>query len=131
MTAIGREACPPCPKTDDIREPENFVSELDGDMTDIADQRSDNTDVDNTCDCRGALTAAGLSGGSCRNELPPNSKFWNECGAPVTKIGHRRASTALVAIRQDGKMTLQSCRFLNRRDRRRSAEIKYCGTQYS
>ena len=55
-------------------------------MTDIADQRSHNTDVDNTWDCRGALTAAGLSCGSCGTELPPNSKLWNECGAPVTKI---------------------------------------------
>ncbi len=34
---------------------------------------------------RGALTAAGLSCGSCGTELPPNSKFCNECGAPVTQ----------------------------------------------
>jgi class 3 adenylate cyclase len=33
---------------------------------------------------RGALTAAGLPCGSCGTELPPNSKFCNECGAPVT-----------------------------------------------
>jgi class 3 adenylate cyclase len=33
---------------------------------------------------RGALTAAGLSCASCGTELPPNSKFCNECGAPVT-----------------------------------------------
>jgi class 3 adenylate cyclase len=32
---------------------------------------------------RGALTAAGLSCGSCGTELPPNSKFCNECGTPV------------------------------------------------
>ena len=32
----------------------------------------------------GALTAAGLPCGSCRTELPPNSKFCSECGAPVT-----------------------------------------------
>jgi hypothetical protein len=92
-----------------MREPQNSVSELDGDMTDIADQRSHNTDVDNTWDCRGALTAAGLSCGSCGTELPPNYTLWNECGAPVTKIGHSRASTALFAIRQNGKMTLQMC----------------------
>ncbi len=37
-------------------------------------------------DARGALTAAGLSCGSCGMELPPNSKFCNECGAPVTQV---------------------------------------------
>jgi adenylate cyclase len=26
-----------------------------------------------------------LSCGSCGTELPPNSKFCNECGAPVTQ----------------------------------------------
>jgi adenylate cyclase len=40
--------------------------------------------MDNTGDGRGALTAAGLSCGSCGTGLPPNSKFCNECGAPVT-----------------------------------------------
>ena len=35
---------------------------------------------------RGALTAAGLPCGSCGTELPPNSKFCNECGAPVTQV---------------------------------------------
>jgi class 3 adenylate cyclase len=34
---------------------------------------------------RGALTAAGLPCGSCGIELLPNSKFCNECGAPVTQ----------------------------------------------
>jgi hypothetical protein len=34
----------------------------------------------------GALTAAGLPCGSCGTELPPNSKFCNECGAPVTQV---------------------------------------------
>jgi adenylate cyclase len=34
---------------------------------------------------RGALTAVGLPCGSCGTELPPNSKFCNECGAPVTQ----------------------------------------------
>ena len=40
-------------------------------------------------DGRGALTATGLSCGSCGAELPPNSKFCNACGAPV-----RPAATA-------------------------------------
>jgi class 3 adenylate cyclase len=35
---------------------------------------------------RGALTAAGPPCGSCGTELPPNSKFCNECGAPVTQV---------------------------------------------
>jgi hypothetical protein len=35
---------------------------------------------------RGALTAAGLPCGSCGTELPHNSKFCNECGAPVTQV---------------------------------------------
>ena len=32
------------------------------------------------------LTAVALSCGSCGTELPPNSKFCNECGAPVTQV---------------------------------------------
>jgi class 3 adenylate cyclase len=32
------------------------------------------------------MTAAGLSCGSCGTELPLNSKFCNECGAPVTQV---------------------------------------------
>ena len=32
---------------------------------------------------RGALTAAGLSCGSCGTELPPNSRFCNNWGSPV------------------------------------------------
>ena len=40
--------------------------------------------MDGTGDGRGALTAAGLLCGSCGTELPPNSKFCNGCGAPVT-----------------------------------------------
>jgi class 3 adenylate cyclase len=36
-------------------------------------------------DGRGALTATGLSCGSCGTDLPLNSKFCNECGAPVTQ----------------------------------------------
>jgi class 3 adenylate cyclase len=35
---------------------------------------------------RRALTTAGLPCGSCGTELPPNSKFCNECGAPIAKI---------------------------------------------
>ena len=34
----------------------------------------------------GGLTATGLLCGSCGAELPPNSKFCNECGAPVTHV---------------------------------------------
>jgi adenylate cyclase len=34
----------------------------------------------------GALTAAGPPCGSCGTELPPNSKFCSECGAPVTPV---------------------------------------------
>jgi class 3 adenylate cyclase len=37
---------------------------------------------------RGGLTAAGLSCGSCGTRLPPNSKFCNECGTPVTQVSH-------------------------------------------
>ena len=33
----------------------------------------------------GALTAAGLSCGSCGTELRPGDKFCNECAAPVTQ----------------------------------------------
>jgi class 3 adenylate cyclase len=32
------------------------------------------------------MTAAALSCGSCGTELPPNSKFCNKCGAPVTQV---------------------------------------------
>jgi adenylate cyclase len=32
----------------------------------------------------GALTAAGLSCGSCSTELPPDSRFCNKCGTPIT-----------------------------------------------
>jgi uncharacterized OB-fold protein len=32
------------------------------------------------------MTATGLQCGSCGTELPPNSKFCNECGAPVTQV---------------------------------------------
>ncbi|OBA84202.1 hypothetical protein A9W99_05200 [Mycobacterium sp. 1164966.3] len=36
-------------------------------------------------DAGGTLTTAELSCGSCGAELPPNSKFCNQCGAPVTR----------------------------------------------
>ena len=42
--------------------------------------------MDGTGNDRGALTAAGLSCGSCGIELPPNAKFCNECGAPITQV---------------------------------------------
>jgi adenylate cyclase len=42
--------------------------------------------VDPNGDGGAGLTAVGLSCGSCGTELPPNSKFCNECGAPVTQL---------------------------------------------
>jgi adenylate cyclase len=41
--------------------------------------------VDPSGDGGGGLTTAGLPCGSCGTELPPNSKFCNECGAPLTQ----------------------------------------------
>ena len=41
--------------------------------------------MDRSGDGGGGLTAAGLFCGSCGTELPPNAKFCNECGAPVTQ----------------------------------------------
>ena len=41
--------------------------------------------MDPSGDGGGGLTATGLLCGSCGTELPPNSKFCNECGAPVTQ----------------------------------------------
>src|SRR4051812_44507536 len=40
-------------------------------------------------DGRGALTAAGLSCGSCGTELPPDSRFCNKCGTPITPASPR------------------------------------------
>ena len=40
--------------------------------------------MDPSGDGGGGLTATGLLCGSCGTELPPNSKFCNECGAPRT-----------------------------------------------
>ena len=40
--------------------------------------------MDPSGDGGGGLTATGLFCGSCGTELPPNSKFCNECGAPIT-----------------------------------------------
>ena len=45
--------------------------------------------MDASGDGRGAVTATGLLCGSCGTELPPDSEFCNECGAPV-----RPAATA-------------------------------------
>ena len=42
--------------------------------------------MDPSGDGVGGLTTAGLPCGSCGTELPPNSKFCNECGAPVTQV---------------------------------------------
>jgi hypothetical protein len=42
--------------------------------------------VDHGADSGGGLTTAGLVCGSCGTELPPNSKFRNECGASVTQV---------------------------------------------
>jgi adenylate cyclase len=41
--------------------------------------------VDPRGDGGGGLTATGLFCGSCGTELPPNFKFCNECGAPLTQ----------------------------------------------
>ena len=40
--------------------------------------------MDPSGDGGGGLTATGLLCGSCGTELPPNSKFCNECGTPLT-----------------------------------------------
>ena len=40
--------------------------------------------MDPSGDGDGGLTATGLFCGSCGTEMPPNSNFCNECGAPVT-----------------------------------------------
>ena len=42
--------------------------------------------VDPSGDGGGGLTTAGLPCGSCGTGLPPNFKFCNECGAPVTRV---------------------------------------------
>ena len=42
--------------------------------------------MDPSGDGGGGLTAAELPCGSCGTELPPNSKFCNECGAAVTRV---------------------------------------------
>ena len=42
--------------------------------------------MDPSGDGGGGLTATGLFVGSCGTELPLNSKFCNECGAPVTQV---------------------------------------------
>jgi class 3 adenylate cyclase len=42
--------------------------------------------VDPSGDGVGGLTATGVPCGSCGTELPPNSKFCDECGAPVIQV---------------------------------------------
>ena len=42
--------------------------------------------MDPSGDGGGGLTTAGLPCVSCGTELPPNSKFCNECGAAVTRV---------------------------------------------
>ncbi len=42
--------------------------------------------MDPSGDGVGGLTATGLFCGSCGTEPPPNSKFCNECGAPLTQV---------------------------------------------
>ena len=42
--------------------------------------------MDPSGDGGGGLTATGLLCGSCGTELPPNSKFCNKCGAPLTHV---------------------------------------------
>ena len=41
--------------------------------------------MDPSGDGGGGLTTAGLPCGACGTELPPKSKFCNECGTPVTQ----------------------------------------------
>ena len=41
--------------------------------------------MDDGGDGRGALTAAGLSCGSCGSQLSAAAKFCSECGTPVTQ----------------------------------------------
>ena len=53
--------------------------------------------MDVTGDGRGALTATGLSCGSCGTEIPASFKFCNECGAPVTQ-GSRSAEYKQVTV---------------------------------
>jgi class 3 adenylate cyclase len=50
-------------------------------MTDIAHQRWHDIDVD---DGAGAVTEMEVSCGSCGTNLPPDSRFCNKCGTPVT-----------------------------------------------
>jgi class 3 adenylate cyclase len=56
-----------------------------GDMTDIADQQWNDTDVDTRGD-GGGLNVPGLFCGSCGAQSSPTAKFCAECGAPVTQL---------------------------------------------
>ena len=42
--------------------------------------------MDPSGDGVGGLTATGLSCGSCGTELPPDSRFCNKCGTPITQL---------------------------------------------
>ncbi len=56
--------------------------------------------MDPSGDGGGGLTATGLLCGSCGTELPPNSKFCNECGAPLahaTRSAEYKQVTVLFA----------------------------------
>ena len=52
-------------------------------------------------DGRGAVTATGLLCGSCGTELPPNSKFCNECGAPVRPAATAAQYKSVTALFRD------------------------------
>ena len=56
--------------------------------------------MDASGDGRGGLTTTGLPCGSCGTELPPDSKFCNECGtavAPATQSAEYKQVTVLFA----------------------------------
>jgi adenylate cyclase len=54
-------------------------------MTDIVDQRWNDTDVDRSGDGGGGLTATGLFCGSCGAQSSTTAKFCGECGARLAE----------------------------------------------
>jgi hypothetical protein len=54
-----------------------------GDMTDIVDQRCNDTDVDPSGDGGGGLTATGRFCAACGAQSSPTAKFCSDCGTPV------------------------------------------------